>query len=226
LSSQDGKFSASHARISFTPTPEELAEAALFHIDNARHAIVSFGQGCEGEPITEASVISRTVRIIRKRTDKGTIHINTNASLPDAIEKLIFAGIDSIRVSINSVNGEYYNRYFRPRNYKFSDVKRSIVIARRHKVFVSVNYLLFPGFNDTKKQIDSFVNFIKEHKINMVQLRNLSIDSEYFIDYFMHDIHAEPLGMIFLWRKLQKIKGLKIGYFNLPKQEFASFKNI
>ena len=37
------------------------------------------------------------------------------------IEKLLDAGLDSVRVSLNSVQEEYYNGYFRPRGYRFAD---------------------------------------------------------------------------------------------------------
>ena len=40
-------------RIAFTPTSAEIAEEALFHIGRVE-AVVSFGQGCEGEPLSAA----------------------------------------------------------------------------------------------------------------------------------------------------------------------------
>ncbi|MDT8284977.1 MAG: hypothetical protein RQ767_05575, partial [Thermovirgaceae bacterium] len=35
-------------RIDFIPTPEEVAQVAVRHIETASEAVVSFGQGCEG----------------------------------------------------------------------------------------------------------------------------------------------------------------------------------
>ena len=48
------EISCSQERIRFTPTPEEIAEIALTHIQQVRKAIVSFGQGCEGDPLLAA----------------------------------------------------------------------------------------------------------------------------------------------------------------------------
>ena len=36
-------------RIKFTPTPAEIAEVAVPHLQNVEKAVVSFGQGCEGD---------------------------------------------------------------------------------------------------------------------------------------------------------------------------------
>ena len=42
---------SNHDRIAFVPTPEELCEIAVPHLEQAEKAIVSYGQGCEGDPI-------------------------------------------------------------------------------------------------------------------------------------------------------------------------------
>jgi hypothetical protein len=64
------------------PSPEEIAEVALRHILVARNPVVSFGQGCEGEPLMVSDTIREAIRLIRTRTQAGTINLNTNASLP------------------------------------------------------------------------------------------------------------------------------------------------
>ena len=52
-----GRCRGSQPRIRVTPFPEEVAEAALFHIGRVKRPVVSFGQGCEGEPLLRARVI-------------------------------------------------------------------------------------------------------------------------------------------------------------------------
>jgi len=96
-------------RITFVPSPQEISDLALFHIKNVKDPVVSFGQGCEGEPLLEACVIEKAVKLIRKKTSKGIININTNASLPKAVARLFAVGMDSMRVSLNSVRVKYYN---------------------------------------------------------------------------------------------------------------------
>ena len=144
-----GRCEPAQPRIEFVPTPGELAEIALFHIAHTKGALVSYGQGCEGEPLLAAGVLEKSIRIIRRATDEGTIHLNTNGSAPPLIARLFDAGLDSIRVSVNSVRREQYDRYYRPRGYTFSDVRMSLRVAREKGGFVSINYLTMPGFTDS-----------------------------------------------------------------------------
>ncbi|MFZ1984674.1 MAG: radical SAM protein, partial [Desulfatitalea sp.] len=69
----DGSMPSSQERIAFTPTPEEIAGVALAHIGRVQHAVVSFGQGCEGDPLMAADTIRTAIRMIRAQTDQGTI---------------------------------------------------------------------------------------------------------------------------------------------------------
>ena len=66
------------AERAFLPKPEEIAGIALFHIAHVKDPIVSFGQGCEGEPLLAGDVIEKAIRIIRRETARGTINMNTN----------------------------------------------------------------------------------------------------------------------------------------------------
>ena len=51
---QESGIPCSQDRIAFTPTAEEIAEVALTHIGRVNKAVVSFGQGCEGDPLMAA----------------------------------------------------------------------------------------------------------------------------------------------------------------------------
>ncbi|MCP3876767.1 MAG: radical SAM protein, partial [Desulfobacteraceae bacterium] len=109
-------------RIKFTPSSKEISEVATEHIKTVKNPVVSFGQGCEGDPLTAFKVIEPAVKKIREKTSLGTINFNSNASMPDLVEKLFDAGLDSMRVSINSIRESCYNAYFRPNGYEFKDV--------------------------------------------------------------------------------------------------------
>ena len=136
----DSEISCSQDRIGFTPSSEEIAEVALSHIGRVKKSIVSFGQGCEGDPVLAAHVIEPAIRRIRAQTRQGTINMNTNGSLPKTVKQLCDAGLDSIRISINSVRRKSYDTYFRPKGYGFSDVLESIELALERKRFVAINY--------------------------------------------------------------------------------------
>src|SRR5688572_21603284 len=53
----DGEFRASHDRLDRPPTPAEVAAVATEHIGRVPEAIVSFGQGCEGEPLLSGELL-------------------------------------------------------------------------------------------------------------------------------------------------------------------------
>ncbi len=101
-------------RLTFIPNVDEIVEVALPHLESAEDAIVSFGQGCEGEPLLQWHRIAAAIKAIRARTDKGIININTNASNPRWLQRLYDAGLDTIRVSTISGHPETYTAYYRP----------------------------------------------------------------------------------------------------------------
>lgn len=226
LSYQESDCEASHNRINFKPSALELYEVMHSHLITASEAIVSFGQGCEGEPLLYADTIAEAVSKVRKNTACGTINMNTNASLPKKIDLLCKAGIDSFRISLSSPQEKFYNLYFRPLSYKFKDVLKSIGIAKKHGKFVSVNLFIFPGFSDSKEEIKALLKFIKNTGVDMLQMRNLNIDPDFYFEV-LKSKNFSPRGVTALINILNKeFPRLKIGYFNLPKEKFKNFKNM
>lgn len=212
----------SQDRIKFTPTPEEIAEVALAHIAKTDRSVVSFGQGCEGEPLLAADVIEPAIRLIRKKTSAGTINMNTNASRPEILNQLFEAGLDSIRVSLNSIRPDGYNIYFRPRGYRFADVIRSIDLAVWRNRFVAINYLNSPGFTDSPEELDALTTFIRQHAIHMIQWRNLNFDPMRYWQIVNRIVPSGwPMGMRRMFKKItRRFPGLMHGYFNPPKEKW------
>ncbi len=222
---KQGGISKSQERISFTPTPDEIAEIALYHIGRVKDAVVSFGQGCEGDPLLAADVIAPAVRLIRSRTSEGTINVNTNASMPETLKKLIGAGIDSIRVSMNSFRKPCYDRYFRPKGYEFEDVEESIDLVIESGRHVAINYLNCPGFTDAPEEIEAMEGFLSRHRLHFIQWRNLNFDPvRYFKEMNSVAMNSEPVGMRNLLRLIkERFPEVSHGYFNPPKELF--YKN-
>lgn len=213
----------SQDRIAFTPSPEEIAEVALEHIRRVKRSIVSFGQGCEGDPLLAADVILPAIGLIRSDTPDGTINMNTNGSRPDILQNLFDAGLDSIRISLNSVRKECYDAYFQPIGYGFSDVKKSIDIALQRGKFVAINYLNCPGFTDTPEEVDALTDFIRRYPINMIQWRNLNFDPVRYLNIMsVAAKHGMPVGMKNFFIRIRKsFPHIKHGYFNPPKETFS-----
>lgn len=219
---KNSQIPCSQDRIAFTPSPEEIAEIAITHIKRVNHSVVSFGQGCEGDPLMAADVIERAIRIIRSATSKGTINVNTNGSKPDAVKRLINAGLDSVRISINSFQKKCYTAYFRPVDYSFPDVKKSIDIALKKEKFISVNYLNCPGFTDTPEEMEALTQFMKQHPVSMIQWRNLNFDpARYWKRMHSASRQSLPDGVEKVLSRIKKLfPNLKYGYFNPPKERF------
>lgn len=212
----ENNLCACQERIKFTPSPEEIAQVSLEHISCVKKAIVSFGQGCEGDPLTAFKAIEPAIRLIREKTDKGTINLNTNASLPGHVEQLCRAGLDSMRVSLNSVRQNSYHAYFRPKSYQFSDVLHSIREAKNQGKFVSINYLNCPGFTDSQKEFTALQHFIATYKIDMIQWRNLNFDPiKYCALMSKIEDYGNALGMDTIIKELSNcFPNLIHGYFN------------
>ena len=205
---------SSQERIAFTPTPEEIIEIAVDHLQTAPEPVVSFGQGCEGEPLLNPQLLIDTVQGIRSRTAKGTINLNTNASKPEVIAQLRAAGLDSMRVSLNSAREVYYDRYFRPRHYRFGDVLTSIRRMKQQDGFVSLNLFVFPGFTDQPAEVQAVEKLIADYQVDMIQWRNLNIDPEWYWEKMkLTNVAGIGIGNV-ITRLRQNFPRLRHGYFN------------
>ena len=205
-------------RLKCPPSAEELAAIIIPHMEKAERPIASFGQGCEGEPLTQAKLLEDTIRLIRAKTSLGVINLNSNASRPKVVEALFDAGLDSIRVSMNSARKDLYEKYHRPADYTFEDVVESMKIARRKKRFVSINYFVFPGITDQEMEVLALLDLLEETRPDYIQMRNLNMDPDLYlsivgrppkpgmgIDKVMEMVHA-------------RFPNIRFGYYNPPKE--------
>lgn len=204
-------------RMNFTPTAQEIAEVMLYHQQNEPEPIYSFGQGCEGEPLTQGPLLVEAVKLFREKGGKGTVNLNSNASMPKWIKELALAGLNSLRISMNSARESVYNRYYRPTNYSFSDVRESIKTAKEHGLFVSLNLLFFPGITDCEEEVEALIELVNAYKVDFIQLRNLNIDPEMYLRLLDGIEFGPSVGLAnFTKRLLQYCPHLHFGYFN-PK---------
>ena len=213
----DAQHVAAHDRIGFAPTADELARVALGHIARVgADAVVSFGQGCEGEPLMQDRQLTEAVRLIREATDLGVINLNSNASRPGAVQRLCDAGLDSLRVSTNSARADVYAAYYRPKGYGLAEVRESARVMKRHGGYLMLNYFVFPGVTDTPAELEALSAWIAEDDVDMLQLRNLNIDPEvYLLAVERVAGSGEPMGILPWLRELRaRHPALRFGYFN------------
>jgi len=206
-------------RLSFKPTKEEIVEYTVPHLETAPYPIVSFGQGCEGEPLLMWETIREAIIEIRKHTSKGSININTNGSKPAAVRALCEAGLDSIRVSTNSARREIYMPYYRPNNYEFEDIIESLKVVRSFGGWTSINYFVFPGMTDSVAEYEALRKLIIDTDLCMIQWRNFNIDPDWYLGKIGVGETGEILGMKQMMELLkEEFPNLKYGYFNPPME--------
>jgi pyruvate-formate lyase-activating enzyme len=216
---ENESISSTQDRLTFKPTVKEIVEYTVDHLEKAPNPVISFGQGCEGEPLLMWETIRDAIREIRKKTQKGSININTNASMPEAVEELCKAGLNSIRVSTNSVRKEIYTPYYLPNNYTFEALAESIKVVRKYNGWASINYFVFPGMTDAVEEYEALRKFIIETGLTMIQWRNFNIDPDWYLEKIGVSETGEALGM----RKMiglirDEFPLLVFGYFNPGRQ--------
>lgn len=214
---EDETIVSTQDRLTFKPSAEEIVEYTVPHLQTAPYPIVSFGQGCEGEPLLMWQTIRESIIEIRKHTSKGSININTNGSKPDAVRELCKVGLDSIRVSLNSVRKHIYEPYYCPNNYAFEDIIESLKVVNSFGGWTSINYFVFPGMTDSEDEYEALRKVIRNTGLKMIQWRNFNIDPDWYLGKINVAETGEFLGVKQLLELIrEEFPNLKYGYFNPP----------
>lgn len=205
---------APQSRIDFLPEVEEIVAPAVRHLQTAPEAIISFGQGCEGEPSLQYPLLAAAIREIRSRTGCGTINMNSNAGHFEAVKTLVDAGLDSIRVSLFSADPANYRWYHRPHGYQLGDVINSLQYAAEKGLLVSINLLFYPGFTNQPRETEALYHLLTVTGVKQVQLRNLNLDPEKLQSRLIREeLDSIPQWVAQLQRNFPK---LRIGNYSIP----------
>jgi molybdenum cofactor biosynthesis enzyme MoaA len=211
---------SSHERIVDAPEALHMAAIGIAHLREAPgRTMVSFGQGCEGEPLTRAREIAHAIRLMRKETSRGSINVNTNGSLPENLSELIDAGLDACRVSLNSAHKPLYEAYYQPVKYGWEDVAASIRLAKRRGIYVALNLLTFPGVSDLEGEVEKLCEVAPF--VDQVQTRSMAIDPDQYLEVARGRSAGGPrLGLREMLRRLKRARpGLRVGNFARGKGE-------
>jgi pyruvate-formate lyase-activating enzyme len=205
----DAGIPAPQARVAEEAAAQDLATTAIHHLERVDAGIVSFGQGCEGEPLLRSIAIARAIAEIRGRRGNGTINLNTNGSLPSALQRCIDAGLDAVRISLNSFRPAVYAAYYRPEGYTLDDVFESIRLAVTRGLRVSLNLLTHPGVSDDEEEVAAMESFLRSSPVAMVQTRTLNIDPAVYFEAV-----GRPRAPIGMRRAIERIAALtRVGNF-------------
>jgi pyruvate-formate lyase-activating enzyme len=123
---------------------------------------------------------------------------------------------------VNSALVNTYTAYYQPRFYRWEDVRESFRVAKAHGVYTTVNYLVFPGITDREEELEAFLALLRDTGLDMVQMRNLSIDPELYLGRIPPP-RGSALGMRAVLRAIRReFPRVEIGYFNRPKELFGT----
>jgi pyruvate-formate lyase-activating enzyme len=215
----DGQAPAPQPRMRFAPTAGELAGMASFHLGGFDAGIVSFGQGCEGEPLTRDDVLARAVALIRSEHPAATIHVNTNGSRPQVLQRLIDAGCNSVRISAISFNDAVFRAYYRPVGYSIDDVVECGRVMARAGGQVCLNLLTFPGLTDSSQELERTAAAVVEMGAQQIQWRSLNCDHDWLIDVLAARglLPDDGIGLADAYRQLvDRLPGVTHGNFTRP----------
>jgi pyruvate-formate lyase-activating enzyme len=216
ISEQWGDVPSPQVRLAFAPSAIEIAELAGWHLAGAEHNFVSFGQGCEGEALTRGQALVEATRRIRAAAPDATIHINTNASRPDVLKRLLKAGLNSARISIFSLDEQRFKAYYRPAGYSLEQVRACADLLKEHDAQVTVNLLTFPGISDSPDEIDALVEFVQAHGVHQVQLRSLNIDPLWLLRQIPNPTRGTGMEA-FVQQLRDRCPSLRLGNFTRPR---------
>ncbi len=210
-----GLFPVTQERLKFVPSAEEVAEVACHHLASARGAMVSFGQGCEGEPLTQGQLLADSIKLIRRKHNSATINLNSNGSLPHVVAELMAAGLSSIRVSLNSLRAPRHAAYYQPKGWELKDALASLKTVKAAGGFTSINLLCQPGLTDQPDEMEPLIKIIEQGLVDFIQWRNLNIDPEIYLRRLQVSPPATHLGMDKVIRMLKaRFPKLGHGYYN------------
>lgn len=181
ISEQWGEVPSPQTRLAFAPSAAEIAELAAWHLSAGVSNFVSFGQGCEGEPLTRGAALVEATQRIRAAAPGSTIHLNTNGSRPEVLRRLVEAGLNSVRISIFSLDDARFRAYYRPVGYGLDQVAECAEVMAAAGGQVTINLLTFPGISDAREEIEALVGFVERHRVHQVQLRTLNVDPHWLL---------------------------------------------
>ena len=195
ISEQDDEsgFPSPQARVADETTARELGAVALHHLERVDDGIVSFGQGCEGEPLLRSTAIARAIEIVRGKRSNGTINLNTNGSLPKALARCIDAGLDAVRVSLNSFRPARLRGVLpadRLRSRRRARIGATGVRARTARELESAHA---SGRYRRPRRDRGDGGVLRDSPVAMVQTRTLNIDPERYFGAVGRP--KAPLGM-------------------------------
>jgi hypothetical protein len=83
--------------------------------------------------------------------------------------------------------------------------------------FASINYFIHPGFTDQESEWNALRNLISETHLDLIQMRNLNIDPDWYLEILRPDLSERKIGIRRLISQIRdEFPDVRLGYFNPP----------
>jgi uncharacterized Fe-S cluster-containing radical SAM superfamily enzyme len=152
---------------------------------------------------------------IKAARPNAFVNINTNGSRPEVIEAMIDAGLDGARVSVFSLNDDFFRAYYRPKDYGLEQVHETMAALRRGGRRIAINLLSFPGVTDDEVEISALEAAVQVHAVDQVQMRSLNLDPLWLLKRLPRNTRG--IGLQAMMRRLEAgAPSLRLGNFTLP----------
>lgn len=188
----DGEFTASGGLASHDPSLEQnflllnhltdsrerTIDRAVSHLNNSANGAVRFFT----ENRSHAQLIANMIVDIRKSSDRGFIQIDSNAATSEIASIWCEAGMDRIRIWVNSAQENFYNRFYAQHGFTFPDLQETLAVVAKSKREAELAYLIFPGLTDHPDELSAFTTLIKTSKPTQIVLDNLRTDPDWYMD--------------------------------------------
>lgn len=129
----------------FRPTAIEIAEVAIRHLEQGG-AMVSFGRACDGEPLAAVRLVEDAVVRIRETTKRGTIHLETDGTRPQALRRVLDAGLDAVTVRLEAGSANLR--------------RESLLAAAAAGASLAIAIPVRPGWTDTQAEVDALESLL------------------------------------------------------------------
>jgi len=127
--------------------------------------------------LLSARLVEDAIRLVRAKTGSGTIHLETNGSIPAALRRLAATGLDAVTIRIASARADTYETLHRPEGYRFADVRASLRVATEQRLATNLVIPVLPGIFDRAEEIAALVGVAGElREGSAILLRDLAAD--------------------------------------------------
>ena len=185
--------------------PEEIIETALRN--NCKSISYTYN-----EPTINYEYVLETVKLARKKGLKNVMVTNGYINIEPLRD--LYPYIDAANIDLKSIDGEFYKKIC---SVRLNPILDAIGEIKKIGTWVELTNLIIPGHNDSKKQIEKLVLWVKGKLGDRVPLHF----SAFYPTYNMLDVERTPDKTLIMARRVALDTGLKYVYIGNSSLEGA-----